>query len=142
MQVQEFMTQNIDVVGPDMSIREVARMMRDENVGAYPIGENDRLIGMITDRDIAVRGVADDRPAGGTSARDVMSDDVCYCFDDDDETRAAELMANHQVHRLPVLNRDKRLVGIVALADLARADSDAVRTAVSGISQPTGKSRS
>jgi CBS domain-containing protein len=110
--------------------------MRDDNCGALPVGENDRLIGIVTDRDIAVRGVAEGRPASA-KVRDVMSEKVFYCFDDNDVAEAARLMSEHQVRRLPVLNRDKRMVGIVALADLTRADGDAATHAVRGISKAT-----
>ncbi len=140
MQVSDVMSQSVDLVNPNAPIREAAICMRDDNVGALPVGENDRLIGMITDRDIAVRGVAEDRD-GTTSVRDVMSHSICYCFDDNDLQEAARLMAKHQVRRLPVLNRDKRLVGIVALADLARTDEGASAEAVQGVSKATKKSR-
>jgi len=140
MQVNEVMSRSVDLVNPNMRIRDAAICMRDDNVGALPVGENDRLIGMITDRDIAVRAVAEGR-ATTTQIRNVMSEKIYYCFDDNDVGEAARLMAEHQVRRLPVLNRDKRLVGIVALADLARNDDDSTTTAVRGISAPTEVSR-
>jgi CBS domain-containing protein len=141
MQVQEIMHKDVQLADPNMTIRDVARRMRAENVGALPVGENDRLIGMVTDRDIVVRAVADERVPGNTTVRDVMSEGVCYCFDDDDVGRAAEVMADHQVRRLPVLNRQKRLVGVVALADLGRSQAGAGQSALKGISQPTDKER-
>ena len=141
MQVQEIMHKNVQLADPNMTIRDVARRMRAENVGALPVGENDRLIGMVTDRDIVVRAVADERVPGNTTVRDVMSEGVCYCFEDDDVGRAAEVMADHQVRRLPVLNRQKRLVGVVALADLGRSQAGAGQSALEGISQPTDKER-
>ena len=141
MQVQEIMHKDVQLADPNMTIRDVARRMRAENVGALPVGENDRLIGMVTDRDIVVRAVADERVPGNTTVRDVMSEGVCYCFDDDDVGRAAEVMADHQVRRLPVLNRQKRLVGVVALADLGRSQAGAGQSALKGISQPTEKER-
>jgi CBS domain-containing protein len=137
MQISEVMTRSVDLVDPNTRIKDAAVRMRDDNIGALPVGENDRLVGMVTDRDIAVRAVADGRAPNQTSVRDVMSEKVFYCFDDNDLIEAARLMAKHQVHRLPVLNREKRLVGIVALADLARASDEAARAAVRGISQPT-----
>jgi CBS-domain-containing membrane protein len=141
MQINEIMTRNVDVIDPNTTIRDAARTMRADNIGALPVGENDRLIGMVTDRDIAMRGVAEDKMAGNTTVRQVMSDRIYYCFDDDDVDQAANAMAEHQVHRLPVLNRNKRLVGIVALADLARSGTDAVKRAVQGISEPTDQPR-
>lgn len=141
MQVQEVMTRSPDVIDPNTTIRDAAQRMRAGNIGALPVGENDRLVGMVTDRDIAMRGVAEDKPGGNTTVRDVMSERVYYCFEDDEIDQAAGVMAEHQVHRLPILNRDKRLVGIVALADLARSGTDAVKTAVQGISEPTDQPR-
>jgi CBS domain-containing protein len=144
MQVKDAMTPKVDLVDPNMKARDAARKMREADVGALPVGENDRLIGMVTDRDIALRAVAGDRPAENTSVRDVMSEGIYYCFEDDPLHRAGELMAEHQVHRLPVLNRDKRLVGIVAMADLARNGQEglaAAVTALQGISEPTGAPR-
>lgn len=140
MQVNEVMSRAVDLVNPNMRIRDAAICMRDDNIGAVPVGENDRLVGMITDRDIAVRAVAEGR-ATTTAVRNVMSEKVYYCFDDNDVAEAARLMAEHQVRRLPVLNRDKRLVGIVALADLARNDGDSAAKAVRGISAPTEVAR-
>lgn len=137
MQVSEVMTRSVDLVSPNMQIKDAAVRMRDDNIGALPVGENDRLVGMVTDRDIAVRAVADNRTPSQTAVRDVMSEKVFYCFDDNDLMEAARLMAKHQVHRLPVLNREKRLIGIVALADLARVSDQAAKEAVRGISEPT-----
>ena len=141
MQVQEIMTRDVYIADPNAQIRDVARRMRDDNVGALPVGENDRLIGMVTDRDIVVRAVANEQGSGTTAVRDVMSDSVYYCFDEDDVSRAAELMAEHQVRRLPVLNSEKRLVGVVALADLGRTGSDAAKEAVEGVSEPSDQPR-
>jgi CBS domain-containing protein len=140
MQVNELMSRTVDLVNPTMKIREAAVFMRDDNVGALPVGENDRLVGMITDRDIAVRAVAEGK-SSTTPIRKVMSEKIFYCFDDNDVAEAARLMAKHQVRRLPVLNRDKRLVGIVAMADIARKDGDATKTAIQGVSQETDVSR-
>lgn len=141
MQVRDVMTQPASVINPNMSIRDAARQMRGDNIGALPIGENDRLIGVVTDRDIVVRAVAEELAAGNATVRHVKSDRVYYCFDDDSVDDVARAMAEHQVRRLPVLNRDKRLVGLVALADLGRAVSDAGKVALTGISKPTDKPR-
>jgi CBS domain-containing protein len=124
-----------------MTIRDAARAMRADNVGALPVGENDRLVGMVTDRDIVVRAVAEERPAGNTTVRQVMSEGICYCFEDDDVEDAAQVMAKHQVRRLPVLNRNKRLVGVIALADLGRSEDEAAQGALKDISQPSKKER-
>lgn len=141
MQVQEIMQRKVDVADPNMTIRDVARKMRDGDIGSLPVGENDRLIGMITDRDIAVRAVADGRAPGNTSVRDVMSEGVGYCFEDDDAEAAAQIMAKYQVRRLPVLNRDKRLVGVIALADLGRAEARSAQGALQGVSEATDRER-
>ena len=140
MHVQELMSSDVKIADPNMTIRDAARRMRADNIGALPVGENDRLIGMVTDRDIVVRAVAEERSAGNTTVREVMSESVFYCFQDDDVEQAAQVMAEHQVRRLPVLNRDKRLVGVVALADLGQAEQGVAR-ALKGISAPTDKPR-
>src|SRR5205085_10714550 len=118
------------LTGPDRSIREAAEMMADQDIGALPVGENDRLVGMITDRDIAVRAVA--RGLGpDTKIREVMSEEVMYCFDDEELDDAAQNMGGIKVRRLPVLNRDKRLVGIISLSDLTRReDAKRIGTAI------------
>ncbi|MCA1454943.1 CBS domain-containing protein [Bradyrhizobium sp. BRP22] len=141
MQVREIMQHEVDIADPNMSIRDAARKMRAHDVGSLPVGENDRLIGMVTDRDIVVRAVADNRTAGNTAVREVMSEGVSYCFDDDDAEAAAQVMAKHQVRRLPVLNRDKRMVGVIALADLGRSRGLAAQDALQGVSRPTDKER-
>ncbi len=139
MNVSELMETNVDITSPTATAREAAVRMRDDNVGALPVGENDRLVGMVTDRDIAVRGVAEGKDPDQCTVREVMSEGVYYCFEDDDADRAAQVMAEHKVRRLPILNRDKRLVGIVALADLARAHVG--ETALEAVSEPTGAAR-
>jgi CBS domain-containing protein len=141
MQVQEIMRPSVHIADPNMTIREASRQMRENNIGALPVGENDRLIGMVTDRDIVVRAIAEDRPPGNTTVREVMSEGICYCFEDDDVAQAAKVMAKYQVRRLPVIDRSKRLVGFVALADLGRAEDRAAHAALKGISEPTDKER-
>jgi len=123
-----------------MTLREAARQMSASNIGALPVGENDRLIGMVTDRDTVMHAIAEDRSAGKVTVREVMSEGIRYCFEDDDVRRAAQVMAKHQVRRLPVLNRNKRLVGVVALADLGRSEGTAAQGALKGISDPPTKS--
>jgi CBS domain-containing protein len=141
MQVQEIMTRKVELTDPNMTVKQVARKMKDEDIGALPVGENDRLIGMVTDRDIVMRAVAENRAAGKTTVRDVMSEHIYYCFDDDDVEDAAEKMVEHQVRRLPVLNRDKRLVGFIALADLGLNASDTATRVLEGVCEPTNMSR-
>ena len=121
MNISEIMTGGVDLMDPDTTAREAAKRLRDADVGALPVGKDDRLVGMITDRDIAVRGVAGDKDPDKSIVDEIMSESVYYCFEDEDASRAAEVMAEHQVGRLPVLNRNKRLVGLVALADLVKA---------------------
>jgi len=141
MKVSEAMTRDVRVANPDQSIREAAQMMVDLDAGALPVGAEDRLIGMITDRDIAIRGVAKGRTPD-TPVRDVMTANVKYCFEDEEIENVARNMAEIQVRRLPVVNRDKRLVGIIAIADLAaNEDLEVVGAAVSGISESTGDRR-
>jgi CBS domain-containing protein len=141
MQVHDIMSRKVELTDPSATIRDVARKMRSGSIGAMPVGENDRLVGMVTDRDIVVRAVAEERLPANTSVREVMSEKVCYCFEDDDIDEAAKIMAEHQVKRLPVLNKDKRLVGIVALSDIERADGDCGQTALEGICEETGQTR-
>jgi CBS domain-containing protein len=138
MKVSEVMTRDVRVANPDQSICDAARMMAELDAGALPVGERDRLVGMITDRDIAIRAVAHGK-SPATRIRDVMTDDVKYCFDDEDIHHVAGNMADIQVRRLPVVNRDKRLVGIIAIADIAVSEEPVVvGEAVSGISEPSG----
>jgi CBS domain-containing protein len=141
MQVRECMTSGARFIEPGTSLKEAARTMRTENVGALPIGENDRLIGMVTDRDITVRGVAEEREPEKTTVRDVMSADAYCCREDDDLDQAARMMAEHQVQRLPVLNAQDRLVGMLAVSDMARSDKNAAMTAVTGIKAPSEQPR-
>jgi CBS domain-containing protein len=119
MRIKEIMSNKVTWIAPDTSLRDAAKKMRDLDVGCLPVGKDDRLIGMITDRDIACRAVAAGRDPTKTTAEKVMSKGVTYCFDDQDIKDAAQLMEKKQIHRLPVLNRDKRMVGILSLGDLA-----------------------
>jgi CBS domain-containing protein len=138
MRVSEAMSRDVRIASPDQTICEAARLMGEIDAGALPVGENDRLVGMITDRDIAVRAVAEDKPPS-TKVRDVMSCEVLYCYDDQDLDEVAINMGDEQVRRMPVVNRDKRLVGIVSLGDLAQTE-DATTTGrtVADISSPGG----
>jgi CBS domain-containing protein len=119
MQLKDVMTPGVEVIAPDASIYEAAEKMSHCDIGPLPVCEGDRLIGMLTDRDITVRAVAAGRDPRTTHVRDVMTPDVVYGFDDEEVQDAARLMAQYQIRRLPVLNRSKQLVGMVALGDLA-----------------------
>jgi CBS domain-containing protein len=137
--VSEVMTTKVKVAALNQTIREAARMMADLDAGVLPVGEQDHLVGVITDRDIAVRAVAEGLPPS-TKVGEVMSPEVKYCFDDDDLDHVARNMADIKVRRLPVVNRSKRLVGILALGDIALADGpDIAGTALCGISEPGGE---
>ena len=118
MKISKIMHRDVKIVGPNETLRDAAVVMKKLDVGVLPVGEHDKLVGMITDRDIAIRGIAEGK-GPDAKARDVMSHEVKYCFEDEDVDHVAENMAELQVRRLPVLNRDKRLVGIVSLGDLA-----------------------
>jgi CBS domain-containing protein len=140
MEVGLVMSPAVQTAHPDQTIRDAANMMRAEDVGALPVSENDRLIGVITDRDIAVRAVAADKPPS-TPVREVMTGEVKYCFEDEDADSVARNMAEQQIRRLPVVSREKRLVGILSLGDLAtRGAPRPASLALQGISQPTGSS--
>jgi CBS domain-containing protein len=138
MQVREVMSVQVNVANPRQSIREAAQMMAAIDAGALPVGENDRLVGMITDRDIAVRAVAAGK-GPETPIREVMSADVKYCFADDEVDEVAHNMADIKLRRLPVLDDRKRLVGIISLADIALAEGPSpAGHAICGISEPGG----
>ena len=124
MQVREVMTPNVDWVPPGTSVQEAAKRMRDDNVGALPIGENDKLIGMVTDRDIVIRLLSEGRDMGSATVRDAMSDKLLYCFEDEDIENVAGNMGDNHVRRLPVVNSDKRLVGMISLGDIARSGAE------------------
>jgi CBS domain-containing protein len=138
MQVRNAMSDEVQIVNPNQSIREAAIEMAKIDAGVLPVGENDRLVGMITDRDIAVRAIAQGK-GPDTPVRDVMSTEVKYCFEDDDVGQVAQNMSDLKVRRLPVLDKSKRMVGIVSLGDLALADGPAnAGEALCGISEPGG----
>ena len=138
MRVSEAMSRNVRLAAPGQTIRDAAKIMADIDAGAIPVQDNDRLVGMITDRDIAVRAVAagkgPDTPVG-----DVMTRDIKYCYEDEELDHVAKNMGDIRVRRLPVVNREKRLVGIISLADLAvKQGARPAGKAVTGVSQPGG----
>ena len=138
MKVCDCMSRDVQIASPDQSIREAAQMMARIDSGVLPVGDNDRLVGVITDRDIAIRAVAEGKPPT-TEVGDVMSHEVLYCFDDQNLEDIAQNMADMKVRRMPVVNRDKRLVGIISLGDLARKeDAGTTGHAISEISEPGG----
>jgi CBS domain-containing protein len=137
MQIKAIMTPEVDLIDPEASVRAVAQKMRDDDVGAVPVAENDRLVGMVTDRDIVLRAVAEGADMGSYTARQVMSPNILYCFDDQSPEEVLRNMSENQVRRLPVLNRDKRLVGMVSLGDLAQHSPAAqAGETLKGISRP------
>jgi CBS domain-containing protein len=139
MQVNEAMTNDVKIASPNQPIRDAARLMAEIDAGVLPVGENDRLVGMITDRDIAIRAVAAEK-GPQTPIRDIMSKEVLYCFEDDDVDDVVQNMADIKVRRLPVLNHEKRLVGILSLGDIALSDGAATAgSALCGISEPSGE---
>jgi CBS domain-containing protein len=138
MRVSEVMTRDVRIATPHQTIQEAARLMAEIDAGALPVGDNDRLVGMITDRDIAVRAVGTGK-GPETEIHEVMSADVKYCYEDEDTNVVAENMGDQRVRRLPVVNRQKRLVGILSLGDLAvTAGKRPAGEALVGISQPGG----
>ncbi len=137
-QLKDLMSRDVKTVSPDMTIGEAARTMRDGGFGMMPVEEGDRMIGAISDRDIAIRAVAAGKDAA-TSVRDVMSEGIAWAYEDDSVEQAASIMSKRQVRRLPVVNRDKRLVGIVALGDFAVESSEIqpAARALAEISKPS-----
>jgi len=119
MQVREAMTESVERIPPETAVREAAQKMKNLDVGALPVFEDDRLIGMVTDRDIAIRACTEGSAGDAMTVREVMSPGITYCFEDQNIGEAAETMRDKKIRRLIVLNREKRLVGIVSLGDLA-----------------------
>lgn len=138
MKIAKIMSRDVQFVKPDTTLREAASLMKKIDAGCLPVAEHDKLVGMITDRDIAVRGMAEGK---GPEAKvgEVMSHEIRYCFEDEDVAHVAENMAELQVRRLPVMTREKRLVGIVSLADLTKGSLPKTAKALHGISKPGGR---
>jgi CBS domain-containing protein len=143
MQLREVMTAHVEVIHPDATLREAAQKMKNLDVGPIPVCDGDRIQGMLTDRDITIRATAEGRDPNNTRVREVMTPDVVYCFEDQDVQEAADMMEERQIRRLIVLNREKRLVGIVSLGDLAtqtgdaELDSEELTETLSSVSTPS-----
>jgi len=119
MRLGEMMTMDVEVIGSNASLKEAAAKMKDLDVGLIPVCEADELKGTLTDRDITVRATAEGRNPSKTKVSDIMSKEIAYCFEDQEIEEAMSLMEARQIRRLPILNREKRLVGIVSLGDLS-----------------------
>jgi CBS domain-containing protein len=142
MKIRDIMTTDVEVVRAQTPLREAARLMRDVDTGFLPVGEGDRLVGTLTDRDIVVRAIAGGHDPDTATVRDAMTDELVFCYEDQDTSEAAQLMAERQVRRLPVVDRDRRLLGIVSQGDLATrtSDDDLVGQTVEEISENRGRS--
>lgn len=135
MIIKDVMSRDVAVIGPEQTLREAAVLMRQKDIGSLPVGEHDRLIGMLTDRDIVIRALA----AGGDAdspVREAMSGSIKYCYEDDDVDDVADNMASLEIRRLPVVSRDKRLVGIVSLSNMTHSEDDACEVVARGVARP------
>src|SRR5262245_23000408 len=143
MLVKDVMTRRVEVIHPDSTLQEAAERMKELDVGPLPVCDGDRLIGMITDRDITVRSTAQGQDPWTDRVRDAMTPGVIYCFEDQEVAEAARLMKDEQVRRLLVLNRDKWLVGIVSLGDLAveTGDDQLAGDTLEAVSEPNRPNR-
>jgi len=122
MKVQEIMTTNVECVAPDTAVNELASKMKTLDVGFIAICENDRLVGTVTDRDIVIRGIASGKNISALKAKDVMTKDIFWCFEDLDVKEVAKQMSEKEVRRMLILNKDKRLVGVVSIGDIAKVE--------------------
>ena len=123
MKAKEAMHKGVEWVSPDTPLIAIAKKMLEQDIGAVPIGENDRLIGMVTDRDIALRAVANGKDVSRLTARDVMTEGIVWCRDIDEVNQAADVMQTRQVRRLPVIDQNKRMIGILSMGDISHAAS-------------------
>ena len=138
MQVSQILTRNVETIRPDTTVKEAAQRMRSMDVGSLPVCDGRRLLGMVTDRDITIRITAEGRDAASTAVQEAMTPDVAFVFEDQDVQEAAKLMRERQIRRLPVVNRDKQLVGILALGDIATTGDDRLSgDALEQISEPS-----
>ena len=134
--ISEVMTTDVEVVGPEETLRDAARAMADLDVGSLPVCDGRKLIGMVTDRDITIRAVAEGKSAD-TPVSEVMTDEVVWCTDTDSVDEVLQQMSDAQVRRIPVVDKDRQLVGIVALGDIALEEDEDVDEALRDISMPT-----
>ena len=130
MKVRSSMHNGVEWVSPDTPVRVLANIMREQDIGAVPIGEDDRLIGMITDRDVTVRAVTNGTDVSALTAKDIMTKGIVWCRDGDDVSQAANIMQSKQIRRLPVIDKNKRMVGILSLGDLSHAATERTAAAV------------
>ena len=138
MQVSQILTRDVETIRPDTTVKEAAQRMRSMDVGSLPVCDGRRLLGMVTDRDITIRVTAEGRDAANTRVTDAMTPDVAYVFEDQDVQEAARIMQERQIRRLPVVNREKHLVGIIALGDIATTGNDRLSgDALEKISEPS-----
>ncbi|WP_119156681.1 CBS domain-containing protein [Caldimonas tepidiphila] len=140
--ISQVMTRDVRVLAPSDTLQRAAQTMDELNVGAVPVCDGEQLVGMITDRDIAVRAVSAAMPADSTPVREVMTDQVHWCFEDQDVEEVMNQMRDVQIRRVPVVNHDKKLVGIVSLGDLATKTGADVEAALEEISEPSEPDRS
>ncbi|MCA1494099.1 CBS domain-containing protein [Sinorhizobium alkalisoli] len=123
MRTEEAMHPGVRWIGPDTDLRTIARIMKEEDIGALPVGENDRLIGMVTDRDVTLRAFANGDDISSLTARDVMTREIVYCRTNESVEDAIHLMESKKIRRLPVINDDKRMVGMLSLGDVSHCAS-------------------
>jgi CBS domain-containing protein len=141
MEIKEIMTRHVDVIPPDASVRDAASKMKELDVGAIPVCDGQKLSGLVTDRDITVRAVAEGRDPSEVRVSEVMSSEIAYCFEDETIEQAAKLMESKQIRRLPILDRNKQLAGIISLGDIsvrteASRQKDLAADALQEISEP------
>ena len=145
MQIREIMTPQVEVIAPNASVRDAAMKMKDLDVGAIPVCDGQKLTGLVTDRDITVRAIAEGRNPADMKVSEIMSGDIAYCFEEDDIEKAAEVMESKQIRRLPILNRDKKLAGIISLGDISvrseRRGKQKAAEALEDISEPSQPKR-
>ncbi len=142
MKLREIMTSEVEVIHPNDTLQTAARKMHDRDIGFLPVCDGDRLIGVLTDRDIIVRALAEGMDSKAMLGRDLVTSPAIYCFDDQSVDEAAKLMHDNQIRRLVVLNRDKQMVGVVSLGDLAvNADDKLSGEVLQSVSEPLSASR-
>ena len=142
MKLREIMSDHVEVIHPDDSLQTAAEKMRDRDIGFLPVCDGDRLIGVLTDRDLITRGLADGLESKALLGRDLVTSPAIYCFDDQSIEEAAKLMHDNQIRRLVVLSRNKQMVGVISLGDLAMTASDKLTgNVLQSVSEPVSASR-